>query len=380
MAAESDKSKTSWPSPVRDWCCTASLPTLCRMKSQLHLPRINALSTASPHHTLRQSDVACAGRALFRDEFRDLERLMPVYAHAGIEQRQSCVPLDWFLEDHSFSERNALYIEHGLSLLADATDTCLESAGITCDEIDSIVLVSTSGLATPSLDARLMAERPFRRDVERLPVFGLGCVGGVLGLARAGAMATARPGSRVLFLCVELCGLTFRHHDRSKSNFVATALFGDGAAAAIVSTEGDGPMITASGEHTWPDSLDIMGWSVEDDGLGVVFSRDIPNLVRNEMRQALEHFLRRHDHTLDTIDAFLFHPGGAKVLGALEECLALPRDALSHARETLKSHGNMSAATVLFVLERALAMDPPGTRVLSSLGPGFTAGFLMLEG
>ena len=177
----------------------------------------------------------------------------------------------------------------------DTTQDCLARADVSTERVDTLVTVSTSGIATPSLDARLMEEMPFRRDVQRLPVFGLGCAGGVLGLARAAAMARAAPGSLVLLLVVELCGLTFRNRDVSKSNVIATALFGDGAAAALITCaqEVSAPEIAGWGEHTWPDSLDVMGWRVEEDGLGVLFSRDIPAIVRERYGAALHAFLAR---------------------------------------------------------------------------------------
>ena len=342
-------------------------------------PALAALATAVPRHVLCQEDVMAAGRHLFQADFRDLDRLLSVYQHAGIDRRYSCVPLDWYLSEHSFGERNALYLDHAVTLLTEAATESLSTAGLAPADIDIIVAVSTSGIATPSLDALLMETMPFRRDVMRLPIFGLGCAGGVVGLARAAAMARAHPGARVLYLCVELCGLTFRHLDRSKSNFIATALFGDGAAAAVVSTDIDGLAMTGWGEHTWPQSLDIMGWNVVDDGFGVLFSRDIPSMVRQEFRPVAEAYLERHAIGVDDIDAFLCHPGGAKVVTALEEALDLDPDALALSREILRDYGNMSAATVLFVLARALEQEARGRWLLSSLGPGFTAGFLTLE-
>lgn len=344
------------------------------------LPRLTALATAAPPHVLRQEDVLRAGHRLFGESFGDIERLLPVYANAEISTRRSCVPLDWYLGHHGFAERNRLFLQSAVELLAEATDACLAQAGLVHDEIDAIVVVSSSGIATPSLDALMLEARPFRRDVERLPVFGLGCAGGVLGLARAGAMARGQPGSRVLFLCVELCGLTFRFGDRSKSNFIATALFGDGAAAAVVTCDGEGMALAAWGEHTWPDSLDVMGWHICDDGFGVLFSRDIPTIVRTSYREAVDGFLARSGLERAGFDAVLCHPGGAKVVAALEEVFGLEPGAMVHARAVLRAYGNMSAVTILFVLERALAAEPPGRWLISSLGPGFTAGFLVLDG
>jgi alkylresorcinol/alkylpyrone synthase len=308
-----------------------------------------------------------------------MERLMPAFDNAGIETRYSCVPLDWYETSHGWVEKNDLYLGHALDLLEEASRRCLAEAGTQAAEVDAVVAVSTSGIATPSLEARLMQRLDLRADVMRLPLFGLGCAGGVLGLARAADLVRADAGRRVLCLVVELCGLTFRAGDRSKGNVIATALFGDGCAAALVAADGDGPAITGWGEHTWPDTLDVMGWRVEEDGLGVLFSRDIPTFVRRELRAAADRFLAAHGLDMAAIDGFVCHPGGAKVVSALEDVFGLQAGGLDDARAVLRDYGNMSAATVLFVLRRALDQGARGRYLMSTLGPGFTAGFLTLE-
>lgn len=339
-------------------------------------PRLLALATAVPPHILRQDDVMLAAAAGFSRNASAIERLLPVYEHAGVAKRHACFPLDWYNDVHEWADCNAHYVEHAVALLKTAAETCLERAGRDIAEVDAIVAVSSTGVATPSLDAILMNRMAFRRDVVRLPIFGLGCAGGVLGLARAAAMARAGAGL-VLFLVVELCTLTFRRGDYSAANIVATALFADGAAAALVGP-GDGPAIVASGERTWPDTLDIMGWDIAQDGLGVIFSREIPAVIRREFRGALDDYLASHGMTVADVDEFVCHPGGAKVLSALRESLDLPPDSLSEAQDVLRDYGNMSAASVMFVLDRMLR--PGGGRYLmSALGPGFSAGFLTLE-
>jgi alkylresorcinol/alkylpyrone synthase len=346
-------------------------------------PRLLSLATALPPYVVRQAEARTIGRAVFAQDPERFERLVNVYGNAGIETRYSCVPPEWYLVPHGWRDRTRLFVEHATELLARAALDCLERAGLGVGDVDAIVACSSSGIATPSLDALIMERLGTRRDLRRLPIFGLGCAGGVLGLARAAEMARASPGERVLFLVVELCGLTFRPNDQSKSNVIATALFGDGAAAALIECNDDdrAPALVASGEHTWPDSLEIMGWHVHDDGLGVLFSRDIPTLVRGDYRAASDRFLARQGLDLADIGAFLCHPGGAKVLTALEEAFEIPAEGLTHARDVLRSCGNMSAATVLFVLERALAAgDLPRHALMTSLGPGFTAAFLLLAG
>ena len=183
----------------------------------------------------------------------------------------------------------------------------------------------------------------------------------------------------MLLVVIELCTLAFRPDEMTKSNIIATALFGDGATAAVISCEGNGPALSQGGEFTWPQSLDVMGWDVADDGLKAIFSRDIPTLVQRDLREATENFLRRHDLTVGDIDYFVCHPGGAKVLDALEEAFGLTPGALGHARATLRDYGNMSAATVLFVLKRVLASGAHGRMLMTALGPGFTAGFQLIE-
>ena len=327
-----------------------------------------------------QDEVRDFGAKFFAGEFPGLGRLLDVYENAAIGEGYCCLPRSWYeASEHGFEEKNRLYLENAVALLRDAAIKCLATGNTDPSEVDLIVTVSTTGIATPSLEARLMTELPFRRNVQRLPIFGLGCAGGVLGLARAAACARASPGSRVLFLVVELCTLTFRGRDRSAKNLVATALFRDGAAAALLTEDGPGPAISAWGEYTWPDSLDIMGWDVADDGLGVVFSRNIPGIVRTHMRRATEQFLASNALGLRDIDSFVCHPGGAKVLDALEEAFGLPIGALEQSRAVLRDYGNMSAATVLFVLDRVLGERPARRHLLSSLGPGFSAAFLLLE-
>lgn len=345
-----------------------------------------AIATAVPRYVLRQEDVMRRVRALFEERHVDIDRLLPAFGNAGIETRHSCVPIEWYQSPSDWKSRNALFIDNAVALMAEATESCLTQAGVSIGSVDAIVAVSTTGVATPSLDARLMERLPFRRDVARLPVFGLGCAGGVLGLSRSAAMAQARPGSKVLCVVAELCGLTFRANDPSKSNLIATALFGDGAAAVLLESSAAGTSpnsglinLGAQGEHTWPNSLGVMGWDVENDGLGVLFSRDIPALIREHMRPAADDFLARHGLNRSDIDGYVCHPGGAKVVAALEEVFDQGDGGLKEARSVLRDFGNMSAVTVLFVLERMRKAGMKGRYLMTALGPGFTVGFQILE-
>lgn len=341
-------------------------------------PRLAALATAVPPFVMPQQAVKREAALLFGGALGDVQRLLPLFDNAGIAQRYSAVPMAWHLVGHGFGQRNATFITAAEDLLIEAAKRALDEAGLPVEAVDEIVTVCSSGIATPSLDARVAERLGFRDDVLRTPLFGLGCAGGVLGLSRAAAAARAAPGNVVLLLVVELCSLTFRLADKSKANLVASALFGDGAAAAVIGTDLDGPALGASGEQRWPDTLDVMGWDVADDGLGVLFSIKVPEFARTGMRAATDRFLDRHRQTRADIDRYICHPGGAKVIDGLEEALELAPGALADSRGVLRDCGNMSAATVLFVLERALA--EPGWRrgLVTALGPGFTAGFQLV--
>jgi alkylresorcinol/alkylpyrone synthase len=340
-------------------------------------PRLIALQTAVPPHPVDQSYAARRAALLF-EAHPEVLRLLSVFGNTGIETRYSCVPIDWYIEPHGWKERTDLYLTHSVDLLEQVTLACLAEAHLDRNDIDAVVVASTTGIATPSLDALLIERMGLRRDIMRLPIFGFGCAGGVFGLARAADLARATPGARVLFLVVELCALTFRKDDLSKSNIVAAALFGDGAAGAIVSALGNGPEFGASGSHTWPNSLDIMGWEVEEDGLKARFAQSIPSLVASDFRTVANGFLKKNDIPLNSIEGFACHPGGAKVLDALEDAVDLPRGALEDSRAILRDYGNMSAVTALFVLHRMRARGVTGRTLMSALGPGFSAAFLML--
>ncbi len=342
-----------------------------------------SIATAVPPYALEQDDIAVRMRAQF-SESQIIQRLMPVFENTGIRRRYSCVPIEWYYDAHGWPQRNAIYLETAQAVLERAARDAMERAQIDAGDVGAVVVVSTTGISTPSLDARLMSSLGFKPTLRRLPIFGLGCVGGAIGLARAAAMAQAMPKSSVLLLVVELCALWFRRDDITKSNIVATALFGDGAAAAVLRAGGEGPRITASGEYTFPDSLDVMGWDVADDGLRAIFSRDIPVLVEQQLRPVVDAYLAESQLTRGEIDVFLSHPGGTKVLDALETAFGVLPGSLADSRAVLTEYGNMSAVTVLFVLERALrtgalASSTWRRALVSAMGPGFTAAFVTLE-
>lgn len=343
------------------------------------MARLLALATSTPPYRIERDEIKAAARQVYGGRGVDIERYLSVFDNAGIDTRAMAMPIEWYLRPHGWRDRNDSYRRCAIDLLANAAEQALDQAGLVASEVDAVVMVSSTGVATPSLDAVLMNRLPLRADVLRLPIFGLGCAGGVSGLARAAMVARSMPGSTVLLLVVELCSLAFRLDDATKAGIVASALFADGAAAAVIRSDGsdNGPDLVAWGEHCWPDTLDIMGWRIEDDGLGVVFARSIPDLVRDRFTGALDRFLERQSLDRAALDGYVCHPGGAKVLAALEDELPVDPPGLVAERAVLAANGNMSAATILFVLAERLRGGINGLHVLTALGPGFTASFAL---
>lgn len=341
---------------------------------------ILSLATETPPHILSQAEALDSARELIGHHFNDFERLSSVYSNAGIQFRQLAMPVEWYRTPRNFQERAAVYLEVALDLFVKAATRALDEAGLRAEQIDGIVTVSSTGIATPSLEARAMAHLPFRSDVARVPVFGLGCAGGTSGLGLATKLARATPGINVLFVAVELCSLALRTDHADKADIVSTALFGDGAAACVVRS-GDGGFVQVCGtaEKTWSNTLDIMGWQAEPTGLGVVLNRAIPVFARRELRQAMTEMLGPQRIALEDVDKFICHPGGAKVVDAIEGALGVGQGSLVEEREVLRDHGNMSAPTVLFVLDRYRKRGLPPLSVVSALGPGFTASSLTLR-
>jgi len=342
---------------------------------------IHGIATAYPPYCFRQEDVMAKAAAVFGHKPELMQRMARSYGNAGVKERNSCVPLEWYAQAHGWPERMRLFEEHALKLLTEAGGKVLSDSGVQGRDVAATVMVSSTGFTTPSLDSLLQEPLGLGPDVQRMPIFGLGCAGGVIGLARAAAMARVLPGQWVLFLCVELCGLTFRAGDDSKANIIGTTIFGDGAAALLLRADaGEGvARVQAAGEHTWPGSRDVMGWRVEDDGLGVVFSQSIPMLVREKMRGVTDAFLARQGLKHGDLAGMIVHPGGEKVLAALEACYDLAPGALEDARAVLAAHGNMSAVTVLAVFERAIARGASGRHLMAALGPGFSAGMCLID-
>jgi len=341
--------------------------------------RLLSLATAVPQNVLVQSDVAEAMKSVFADVFARSAKMNGIFASTGIRTRNSARPLDWYLEPRDWPARSAVYIETACDLFVEAANKALDAAGCRPQDVDTVVYVSTTGIATPSIDAVVHGRMGFRADIERVPLFGLGCAGGVSGFAIASRLAQARPGSTVLMVTVELTTLAFRLDRTDKASLISSALFGDGAAACVFRTGERGlVMIDGAGEHLWPNTLDIMGWNIDPVGFGILLRPDVPAFVAANLRPAVEGIFERMDLPIDEVGRFVCHPGGAKVVTAIERCFELNQGTLDHERNVLADHGNMSAPTVLFILKRAIEAGLPDRTALIALGPGFTASCVSL--
>ncbi len=346
----------------------------------MHSCRLLSLATAVPPTQIAQPEAKTAARRAFGGRKALFDRLSGVFDNAGIATRHIVAPQAWYEDPHGWHDRNAVYLEAAEKLFEDAAAAAIAGAGLTPEQIDGVVTVSTTGIATPSLEARVGPRLGLRGDVRRVPVFGLGCAGGVNGLALAAKLAKAEPGSHWLFVTVETCSISIRLDSDDPAAVVATALFGDGAAAAVVGGGETGlAAIAGSAEKLWPDTLRIMGWDIEDPGLAVVFDRAIPPFIERELAAAVDAMLRDLDLDRDSIDRFCCHPGGVKVIDAIETALRLPQGELNLEREVLRDYGNMSAPTVLFVLDRLIERGLPERVLMTAFGPGFTCAGLLLE-
>lgn len=341
---------------------------------------VHGLSTALPPHCLTQVEVRERATIIFGAKYPQFERLAKTFDTAGIDKRYSVVPMDWFSQNHRWADRNAAFMAGAKALFIDAAQRALDDAGWSSADVDCVVTVCSTGIATPSLEAQAFSQMGFRQDIIRVPIFGLGCAGGVSGMATAQMMAAGRPGAKVLLVVVETCSLSFRADRLQKADIIAAVLFADGAAAACISATppatGNVVSLSQGYQKTWPETLGIMGWDVDDTGFGVIFDRSIPAFVSQEFASATRGALSAANLTHEQIDRYVCHPGGAKVVDAIEGALNLGQGSLNAERDVLRAAGNMSAPTVMFVMKTVIDAGKTGQMMACALGPGFTASFL----
>ncbi|MBT2754970.1 type III polyketide synthase [Mesobacillus foraminis] len=359
------------------------------------MPTILSVEEATPPYSIGQDRVMEFAEELFSESFKDIKRLLPVFMNAQIEKRYFAKDLEWFKSDHSFQEKNDAFIEAALRLGTEAIEKCLSSTNflqepVPFEDIDAIFTITSSGLATPSIEARIMNILPFSPHTKRIPIWGLGCAGGASGLSRAYEYCLAFPKANVLVLSIELCSLTFQRNDRSKSNLVGTSLFADGVACALVCGEESPyqinlmreavPRVLAANSTLMKDSLDVMGWDVKNEGLYVVFSRSIPSIVENWLGPNVTGFLHSQGIMVSDLTHFIAHPGGKKVLDAYINTLNLPPNMTDTSLKILRNYGNMSSATILYVLKDFMLNAESGELGLAAaLGPGFSSELLLLR-
>ena len=346
-------------------------------------PTIAATATAVPPHTITRDDVKYYLGRVFDIPDRKIEAMMTVVDNAQVHKRHSIFPIEYTIEPRPLSKTNEEYQEHAIALGRRAAEECLAKAGVAAADVDLIITVSCTGYMVPSLDVHLLNLMGFRNNIRRLPITELGCVAGAIALSRARDFLRGAPGATVLIVAVELPTLTFQRKDLSQGNLISAVLFGDGAAAALLTNRpSSGPRILDSESFTLPGSMDALGFDLRDTGFHIVLSKDLPQLVRDKIKGLVENFLGRHNLTPQEMAAYLLHPGGQKLLVCIEEELGLQRCHTEFSWDVLRDYGNLSSATILFILQEWLTkkqMNPGDYGLVAGFGPGFSSEFLLLQ-
>lgn len=345
---------------------------------------IHSVETAIPDNLIKQDTIQEFSKELFHGSSFNVERLTPVFQNAQIESRPVIEEINWYTRTRSFKEKNEYFLQNALKLSTDSAQKAIQNAHISPEDVDILVVVTSSGFATPTLDARLIDILGLSTDVIRIPLIGLGCAGGAYSLSRVMELSIVYPEKNILIIAVETCTLTFRPADKRKANFIALSLFSDGAAACVLSGKKSANSIKLlkSASRKWRNSLDVMGWDIEDDGLQVIFDRSIPSLVLEHFFEFYQKFLETYNIDKESIKHFLFHPGGMKVIDAFIKTLSLEKEKFIYSREVLRKFGNMSSPTILFVIKNFLENQKYGKSekgIMSALGPGFTCELLLFE-
>ena len=344
---------------------------------------IAATATAVPPYSVGREEVKAYMKHVFSIESSRLDAMMAVIDNSQVKQRYCIHPVDYIIRPRTLTQISQEYQEHAIRLGRKVATDCLEQAGMMPREIDMVITVSCTGVMIPSLDAYLINDLGFRQDVRRLPITELGCAAGAAALARASDFIRAFPGSSVLVIAVEIPSLTFQRSDLSQANLISTVLFGDGAAAAVATGRPfRGPQVVDTESYLFPHSLDAMGFDLKDNGFHIVLSKDVPQLIRDHIKGLLTTFLARHNLNKEQVSAFILHPGGQKLLLFIEEELGLRRCDTQPSWDVLSEYGNLSSASVLFVLHEWLTkrhMTTGEYGFMAAFGPGFSSEMLLLR-
>ena len=347
--------------------------------------KIAAVGRAFPPHYYDQQTLVDALRRRWADRFFNPERLERLHRNVLVGGRYLALPMEEYERLTTWGQANDAWIRVAQEVGAQAVLDGLERAGLSKEEIGTLIFVTVTGVATPSIDARLMNRLRLSPGVKRVPIFGLGCVAGAAGISRAADYVRAYPDQVAVLLSVELCSLTLQAEDLSIPNLIATGLFGDGAAAVMVVGDdrpADGPEIVATRSVFYPDSEDVMGWTISESGFGIILSADVPQVVRDFLRQDVDAFLADHGLTRADISSWVCHPGGPKVLEAMQEALELPEGALDVTWRSLQEVGNLSSTSVLLVLAETLENHRPAPGswgMVTAMGPGFCSELVLLR-
>ncbi len=347
-----------------------------------------AVHAVVPPHRYRQEEITEAFSRACGLSGRDVQVAQRLHRNTTVGYRHLALPLERYATLDDFGVANDMFMESATELAARAVDGALRRAGVDAADVDAVVSTTVTGIAVPSLDARIAGRLGLRPDVVRIPLFGLGCVAGVAGVARVHDYLTAHPDRVAVLLAVELCSLTLQRSDPSTANLVASGLFGDGAAAVVAvgaqrrGDGGDGPAVLASRSHLYPDTVRAMGFDVGSGGFRIVLDAGVPALVREHIGEDVRRFLSDNGLAVDRVDRWITHPGGPRVIDALQEALGLAPKDFAATRRSLAAFGNLSSASVLHVLSDTMAAVGPhgtGTGLMIAMGPGFCSELVLLQ-
>ena len=358
--------------------------------------RIASVASAVPEYRFPQEVITAAFKGYWNTKLQEPEKLDWLHSRVGVDFRHLAFPLDRYPQFSTWGEANAAWLEAAEELGERAIDTALDRAGMSRQDLNALIVVSITGIASPSLDARLINRMTLRPDIKRTPIFGIGCAGGAIGLTRAADYALAYPDHTAAILCVEICSLTMQPEDFSTANLIASGLFGDGAAAVIVrgartahrspksspQSSRPGPKILGTGSVFYPDTEEIMGWNISEAGFKIVLSPLLPDLIKERLAGDVDAFLGQYQLRRADIGNWVIHTGGPKVLDSIQNTLGLPDSEMARSWDCLRQFGNLSSASVLLVLEEVLmnATPRPGAYgVLMAMGPGFCLEMILLK-
>ena len=348
--------------------------------------RVLSVGTAVPPYRVDQEHAKAFAREMFSDGGkRNVERLLKVFDHTGIEGRHLCVPFEWARAEHSFPQKNSLYVEHAVDLSAKSARRALDKVGADPEDVAALVFASNTGTSSPTVPHKLISAMGLSPHVRVLPIYGRGCAGGAFALPLASDQVRLQPDRLALVVAVELASFTYQRSDLSKANLISSAIFADGAAAVLLGGADrvdTGPRVFGSHSTTWPETEDIMGWEYMETGMKVQLSRDLTDFLRERLPDTFDDACAATGVEPAQIKHFLAHPGGPKVLDAIEEMFGLDPGGLHLSRGILRDYGNMSSAAVLFILNRFLEQgdyEADDLALITALGPGFSCEHVFLR-